>query len=117
MFGRQKKLPPPPKPPTVEQIIEDLETFKEDVHENEFIRQIPPDSKHPERDFWHIYQTFVEDNKVLQTTYNTLEQMKYALQSTVSEVKEVKERVEEDVAKQKEKLTTMRPPPPQPSES
>lgn len=105
MFRSQKrKLPPLPKPPTNEQIIEDLETFKEDTGEIEILRQLPPDSKNIDRDFWLIYHTFLQDTKVMQTTYNTLEQMKYAVQSTVAEINETTARIKENVAETKTEL-------------
>lgn len=110
MFGKQKKLPAPPKPPTIDQIIEDLETFKEEVNEHEPVRQLPVDSKNLDRDYWHLYQTFLEDNKTMQTTYNQLEQMKYSVQSKVSEITETKGRIETDVSKQLEELTKLRSP-------
>lgn len=38
MFKKSEKLPPLPKPPTVDQIVEDLDTFKEEGHEVEKFR-------------------------------------------------------------------------------
>lgn len=38
MFKKSEKLPPLPKPPTVDQIVEDIDTFKEEGHEVEKFR-------------------------------------------------------------------------------
>lgn len=108
MFSKQNKLPAAPKAPTLNQIIEDLETYKEEAPELETVRRLPADSKNIDHSYWRIYQTFLEDSKLQQTTYDTLEQMKYSMQNTVSEVNGAKNQVMADVEQLKKELSKAR---------
>uniref|UniRef100_A0A336LUG7 CSON000158 protein n=1 Tax=Culicoides sonorensis TaxID=179676 RepID=A0A336LUG7_CULSO len=108
MFKKSEKLPPLPKPPTVDQIVEDLDTFKEEGHEVDKFRENPSDSKNLDRDWWRVFHTFMEDNKQLELTDETIQQLKISLIDANTEILNAKADIFAKIEEQKRKLAKIR---------
>ncbi|XP_063697797.1 uncharacterized protein LOC134828742 [Culicoides brevitarsis] len=106
--SESEKLPPLPKPPTVEQIVEDMETFKEEGHEVEKFREIIADSKNLDRDWWRVFHTFMEDNKQLELTDETIQQLKSSLIDANTEILNAKADIHAKIEEQKRRLAKIR---------
>lgn len=53
---------------------------------NNLFRQLPENSKNPERDFWRVYQTYIHDSKQLEESAVNLKQLKTNVEETNSEL-------------------------------
>lgn len=94
MFKKSKKLNPPPKPITVEQILSDLETFAVPKSEVETTRLISPNDPDFENQWWKLFETFRDDVEQLHRLQNTLGETKEGLTERRKEIQETIEKLE-----------------------
>lgn len=71
-------------------------------------REIAADTKHLDRDWWRVFHTFMEDNKQLELTDETLQQLKLSLIDANAEILNAKADINAKIEEQKRKLAKIR---------
>lgn len=102
MFKKSKKLNPAPKPITVEQILSDLETFaipKSDIRAN--CRYVSPNEPEYEKQWWQLFETFLEDVDSLKRLQETLDTTQEGLTERREEISQLIQKLEKEMATQK----------------
>lgn len=103
MFKKGQKLPPAPKPITVEQVLSDLETFA--VPKSEIIpntRSLPsPNDPDYEQEWWKMFETFMGDLELLKRLQETLDVTKARLTERRAVIGKQIDKLEREMGKQK----------------
>jgi hypothetical protein len=101
MFGKSKNLAPPPKPPTYDQIVEDLQTFDVARPPRPKIRSVPDDADFD--DWWRVFETFSQDLSDFNELKATLARLKSDIDGKngqlTQEVDSMKQKIDENIAK------------------
>lgn len=97
MFKHSKKLNPPPKPITVEQVLSDLETFAVPKKETVPTRYISPNDPDIENEWWKLFETFIEDVDHLKRIQDSLDTTKDRLTEKRKETNQVVNKLDEEM--------------------
>jgi hypothetical protein len=100
MFGKSKSLAPPPKPPTYDQIVEDLQTFDVARPPRPKVRTVPDEADFD--DWWKVFETFSQDLTDLKELKANLMRLKSGIEAKnthlTREVDTMKTKMEENIA-------------------
>lgn len=102
MFKKTKKLNPAPKLLTIEQILSDLETFKVPKSEiKQATRFLSPNDPEFDKEWWKLFETFVDDVDQLKTMQETLDTTKEGLTERRREISKMIGKLEKEMGAQK----------------
>ncbi|KAL9705448.1 hypothetical protein quinque_008966 [Culex quinquefasciatus] len=112
MLIRLSKLSPQPMPPSVEQIMEDLETFCVERKPLEKIRSLDTNSSssssgtdEPDiEDWWKVFETYLEDHEQFHTMKVDIENLKKKLLATQSELRTARDNIQRQIDEDLEKI-------------
>lgn len=106
MFKKTKPQLTPPKPPTLAQILEDMETFVVEKPPIERIRSLPSSNSTHEQatelnidleDWWKVFQTFHSDNEDLQFIRRKLVASQKQLDERKKEIKDKTDAIQREI--------------------
>uniref|UniRef100_A0A0A1WXR3 ABC transporter G family member 19 n=1 Tax=Zeugodacus cucurbitae TaxID=28588 RepID=A0A0A1WXR3_ZEUCU len=101
--SKNSKYPPPPAPPTVEEILKDMETFHVDLSAEALRRQSPTnDVQH--QDWWNRFEQAVADHKNLIMLDSEIRNYQLKLESTKIELETEAQLLMNAIQEQREKM-------------
>ncbi|XP_053696164.1 uncharacterized protein LOC128743587 [Sabethes cyaneus] len=106
MFKKANKLSPQPAPPSVEQIMEDLETFCVERQPTEKVRSLDSSAtEEPDiEDWWKVFQTYLEDHEQFHSMKIDIENLKKKLLATQTELQEARDSIQRQIDEDLEKI-------------
>ncbi|XP_021695247.1 uncharacterized protein LOC110681064 [Aedes aegypti] len=106
MFKKSNKLSPQPVPPSVEQIMEDLETFCVEHKPLEKIRSFDTsNAEEPDiEDWWKVFETYLEDHDQFHNMKIDIENLKKKLLATQNELQEARDNIQRQIDEDLEKI-------------
>lgn len=110
MFKKISKLSPQPVPPSVQQIMEDLETFRvERIPEKMRSLDISSPDEPNIEDWWRVFETYLEDHKQFHSMKMDIKNLKIKLLATQNELQQARDNVQRQIDEdlEKIKLTTV----------
>jgi hypothetical protein len=104
MFTKSKNLKPPPKPPSIDEIMEDLETFEVARPPIPTTRKLElADDDADFDDWWKVFETFVQDLKDFKELKVNLNELKTKIEEKNSqltqEIEDTKMKIDENIIK------------------
>lgn len=101
--SKSSKYPPPPSPPTVEEILKDMETFHVDLSAETIRRQSPSnDAQH--LDWWNRFEQAVADHKNLIMLNSEIRNYQLKLESTKIELETEAQLLRNAIQEQRDKI-------------
>ncbi|XP_018785484.1 PREDICTED: uncharacterized protein LOC108966840 [Bactrocera latifrons] len=101
--SKNSKFPPQPSPPTVEQILKDMETFHVDLSAETLKGQSPSnDAQH--QDWWNRFEKAVADHKDLVTLNREIRNYQLKLESAKIELETEAQLLKNAIQEQKDKI-------------
>nr|XP_014092503.1 uncharacterized protein LOC106619059 [Bactrocera oleae] len=100
---KNSKYPPPPSPPTVEQILKDMETFHVDLSD-ETVRGQSPRNDAQHQDWWNRFEKAVTDHKDLVTLNSEIRNYQLKLESAKIELETEAQLLKNAIQEQREKI-------------
>lgn len=108
MFKKSIPNLSPPEPPTIDEILEDIETFRIDKPVVTAIRELTASAtkQQSEEEWWNTFETFLQDSNDFKAIKSQILEYKNRLKEADEEILEVSNQIKKEIEETLEKVAS-----------